>query len=150
VSRGTATVIFNKPGSANDAATRLNGLLVDKRPMKIEVIVNAKQVPPPAPVKGLSERIAQPKAQPKPATAAKANADRASTRGGRGRGRGRRGQNAGRGKPKTAEELDAEMVDYFGTDAGNGTAAASTDATANGAAQPAAANGDTGMDDEIL
>ena len=47
---------------------------------------------------------------------------------------------AGRPKKKTAEELDAEMTDYFG-----GSAAA------NGTAQPAAAaGGDTGMVDEVL
>ncbi|MCJ1298648.1 hypothetical protein MMC08_001438, partial [Hypocenomyce scalaris] len=108
VSRGIATIIFSKPGSANEALAKLNGLLVDKRPMKIEVVLDASRAPPPAPVKGLSERIVQPKGQPKPATAAKSATDGASTRGtGRGRGRGgRRGRNAGRSKPKTAEELD--------------------------------------------
>jgi len=35
VSRGIATIIFSKPGLANDAAVKLNGLLVDKRPMKV-------------------------------------------------------------------------------------------------------------------
>ena len=34
VSRGIATIVFNKPGSANDALVN-NGLLVDKRPMKV-------------------------------------------------------------------------------------------------------------------
>jgi THO complex subunit 4 len=37
LSRGIATIIFSKPGSANDALTKLNGLLVDKRPMKVRV-----------------------------------------------------------------------------------------------------------------
>lgn len=47
---------------------------------------------------------------------------------------------AGRPKKKTAEELDAEMMDYFGGDA-----------TANVTAQPAAAAAaDTGMVDEVL
>ena len=36
VSRGIATIIFSKPGSANDALTQLNGMLVDKRPMKVK------------------------------------------------------------------------------------------------------------------
>ena len=35
VSRGVATIIFSKPGSASEAVTQLNGLLVDKRPMKV-------------------------------------------------------------------------------------------------------------------
>ena len=34
VSRGIATIIFSKAGSANDALVQLNGMLVDKRPMK--------------------------------------------------------------------------------------------------------------------
>ena len=35
VSRGVATIIFSKPGSAQDALQQLNGVLVDKRPMKV-------------------------------------------------------------------------------------------------------------------
>ena len=35
VSRGIATIIFAKPGAANDALVKLNGLLVDKRPLKV-------------------------------------------------------------------------------------------------------------------
>ena len=35
VSRGIATILFSKPGSANDALVQLNGMLVDKRPMKV-------------------------------------------------------------------------------------------------------------------
>lgn len=34
-SRGVATIIFGKPGDANNAAVQLNGMLVDKRPMKV-------------------------------------------------------------------------------------------------------------------
>lgn len=69
-----------------------------------------------------------------------------STRGGRGRGRARRGRNGGRGKPKTADELDAEMADYF--DAG---ANSNGNTGTNGAApQQAVANTDTGMDDDIM
>jgi THO complex subunit 4 len=147
LSRGIATIIFSKPGSANDALTKLNGLLVDKRPMKIEVVLDASKAPPPAPVKGLGDRIAQPRVQPKPATAGKAANDSVATRG-RGRGRGgRRGRTAGRGKPKTADELDAEMVDYFdatGASGGN----TGTDAAATNGAAPNAANGDDlGMDE---
>jgi len=115
--------------------------------MKIEVILSAKDVPPPAPVKSLSDRVSQPKnaakAQPKPATAAKTNDRKASTRG---RGKTARGRNAGRGKPKTADELDAEMADYFdGGAVGNGDAMVT-----NGDAVQAPAGGDTGMEDEIL
>ena len=75
VSRGIATIVFSKSNSANDALVKLNGLLVDKRPMKvgtrlwttqktrltfyqIEVVLDASRAPPPAPIKGLGERIA--------------------------------------------------------------------------------------------
>ena len=64
-------------------------------------------------------------------------------------GRGaRRGRNAGRPKPKTADELDAEMVDYFDANAADGTAA-TTDATAtvNGRAAPATNGEEIGMDE---
>ena len=46
-----------------------------------------------------------------------------------------------RAKPKTAEELDAEMTDYF---AGNGTATETTAATAT---EPAATGEDLGMEE---
>ena len=55
----------------------------------------------------------------------------------------RHGRNAGRPKAKTADELDAEMVDYFDANAVNGAAGA--EAT-NGATAPAA-NGDAGMEE---
>lgn len=87
---------------------------------------------------------------PKPATAAKATANGAGTRDNtRGRGRGgRRGRNAGRAKPKTADELDAEMTDYFDTNAANGAVQGNDGVATNGAVQPVA-NGadDLGMDE---
>ena len=39
VSRGIATIIFVKPGDANKALVQLNGMLVDKRPMRVRFIV---------------------------------------------------------------------------------------------------------------
>lgn len=72
------------------------------------------------------------KDKPKPATAQKTS--------GRGRAPLRRGRNAGRGKPKSASELDAEMVDYFGNEASG---------PVNGAVQPVA-NGEAAMEDEIM
>ena len=74
MSRGIATIIFSKPGSANDALVQLNGMLVDKRPMKvklakpaslveylltsvkIEVVLNASKAAA-VPVKGLGDRV---------------------------------------------------------------------------------------------
>jgi len=78
----------------------------------------------------------QPKSQPKSAATTKA-----STRGRKASTAGGRKAKSARPSKKTAEELDSEMVDYFG--------GGSTDAPATGAAQPAA-NGDANMDDEIL
>jgi THO complex subunit 4 len=57
VSRGVATITFVKPNSAAEAAQQLNGLKVDGREMNIEVILSAKDAPPPAVVKSLSERV---------------------------------------------------------------------------------------------
>lgn len=79
----------------------------------------------------------QPKSQPKSAATTKASA----TRGGKASTRGAKKAKSARPTKKTAEELDSEMMDYFG--------GAGTDAPASGAAQPAA-NGDANMDDEIL
>ncbi len=86
----------------------------------------------------------QPKsAVPKPATNGTATRGAKTARGGRG---GRRGRNAGRPKPKTADELDAEMTDYFDGNAANGTAA-TTDASATGGAAQPAVNGGEEMDE---
>ena len=98
------------------------------------------------PLTGLRQPKTATKAQPKPAT---------STKNGEGRTRGRRsarGRKTGRGKPKSVEELDAEMQDYYETGAngaiGEGDAVMETN---GGAVQPAAATGgDAGMDDEVL
>ncbi|KAH6679249.1 putative mRNA export protein mlo3 [Halenospora varia] len=139
VSRGIATIVFSRPDSAAKAVENLNGVLVDGKSMKIDVVLDARHAAAIPPPKGLSERItSQPKSQPKSAAVTKATP---STRGKATRGRGK-AKNA-RPAKKTAEELDSEMVDYFG--GGN----AETDAAASGAAQPAA-GGDANMDDEIL
>lgn len=162
-SRGIATISFFKPEAAAKAANELNGLLVDGKTMKVilnflsnpapahtkqvEVVVDAQHAPAPAPVKTLSDRVAQPKAQPRPATVTKASAGNAGTRGrGAARGRGaRRGRNANRPKPKTAEELDAEMVDYF--DGGAGNPAPAGESAANGTTATANGGEEMGMDE---
>ncbi|EER40904.1 RNA binding domain-containing protein [Histoplasma capsulatum var. duboisii H88] len=133
-SRGIASITFVRPDTAAKAAKELNGLLIDKRPIKIEVVLDASRAPTVPAVKPLTERVAQPKPQPKPVSATKASA-------GSRRSRNRRGRNVGRPKPKSIAELDAEMEDYFPS---SNTAPAAT----NGAAQPAAAGGeDLGMDE---
>ncbi|KAE8326181.1 hypothetical protein BDV39DRAFT_206076 [Aspergillus sergii] len=134
-SRGIASIVFSKPDTAAKAAKDLNGLLVDGRPMKIEVVVDANHAPEVPAAKPLGERVAQTKSQPKPATASKA----ADSSRGRGRRGGRRGPapKPNRPKPKTVEELDAEMMDYFsnenaGTAEGNAPAPAAAPQPANG------------------
>ncbi|KAL9012386.1 MAG: hypothetical protein Q9173_002840, partial [Seirophora scorigena] len=146
VNKGIVTIVFAKPDSAAKALETLNGVQVDKRPMKIEVVLDAAKAVAVVPSKGLSDRITAGKA-PKPATAAKAVTDSSATRGRgtRGRGTGRRGRNAGRSKPKTADELDAEMADYFDPSITNGAVTDGT--TTNGATQPAATLEDAGMDE---
>ncbi|KKY18977.1 putative rna recognition motif containing protein [Diplodia seriata] len=148
-SRGVATVIFAKSTAATEAAAAHNGLKVDNRPMRVEVILGASDVPPPAPAKALGDRVQQPKnaakAQPKPATQTKA----AAAAGKAAAGKKKRGKSVNRPKPKTAEELDAEMQDYF--DSGNNAGADGDTAMAtNGAAVQAAGNGGDQMEDEVM
>ena len=88
----------------------------------------------------LTNASANPKAKPKSATATKTSAN-GTTKGGRTKPKKGR---VNRPKPKTAEELDAEMTDYFGGNMntnGAPAAAAVADGMAPGAAEPAA-NGD--------
>lgn len=138
-SLGSATIIWNKHDQAVKATSTLNGVKIDNRLVRVEMLVSAANLPP-APK--LADRISQPKKdKPKPATAEKAAP--ASGRGGkqtRGKGKGRGGREA-RPKKKTMEELDAEMADYFpGGEANVNTAAPNT----------VVAGGDTAMDDEML
>lgn len=143
VSRGIATVIFAHLDGASKAFTALNGLLVDNRPIKVEIVVGgakAAEVAPPA--KTLTERITQPKSQPKSAANNKKKepTGKAASSNTGGRGGKRRPRNA-RPAKKTTEELDSEMADYF--------VAANQNENASGSA-PAATNGDAPMDDEII
>ena len=97
------------------------------------MVVDASHAPEPVPVKSLAERVAyanpkakksepltktsaNPKAQPKSATAKKADPKdkKAAQKGGK---PAKKARNP-RPKPKTAEELDAEMTDYWNGGAG--------------------------------
>lgn len=93
---------------------------------------------------GPKSAAAKPKAT---ATNAKTPATGAAPAGAKGRGGRRRGQ--GRPPKKTAEQLDADMADYFDATgaATNGAAAA---ATTNGAPAAAPAGGEVPMEDEIM
>ncbi|KAI1102308.1 RNA recognition domain-containing protein [Jackrogersella minutella] len=145
VSRGIATVTFSKLDGASKAFNALNGLLVDNRPIKIEIVVSAAKAAEIAPLaKTLTERITQPKAQPKSAANDKKKEAASKAAGSGTRGRKRRGPRSSRPAKKTAEELDHEMADYFDA------AAAAQNENANGAAPAAATNGDAPMEDEIL
>ncbi|KAI3327766.1 RNA recognition domain-containing protein [Xylariaceae sp. AK1471] len=141
VSRGIATVTFFKADGASKAFNVLNGILVDKRPIKIEIVVSAAKaaeiIPTP---KTLTERVSQPKAQPKSAANDKKK-DAGKAVGTGARGRGKRGRPARSSRPakKTAEELDSEMADYF--ESGN------QNENVNGVAVNT--NTDAAMDDEI-
>ncbi|KAL8365211.1 hypothetical protein RB595_004151 [Gaeumannomyces hyphopodioides] len=151
VSRGIATIIFAQADAASKAFQDLNGILIDQRPIKVEVVVSsADQIPAP---KTLSQRIThnQPKAQPKSAASDKRGSNvgvnGTAANGAKGTKKAaanpRRAKNA-RPAKKTAEELDSEMADYFQGGENNATEAANTTAPA------AAANGDAAMEEDIL
>lgn len=117
--------------------------------------MDAAHAPAPAPVKSLAERVAyanpktkqsapltktsaNPKAQPKSATAVKV--DPKNKKQAAAKGKPKKAKNA-RPKPKTAEELDAEMTDYWAGN--NGT----MNAAAGGAAAAAPAKVDDAMEE---
>jgi THO complex subunit 4 len=151
------------------ATSALNGVKIDGRPIRVEMLVSAANLPAASTQPSLAARVTyvyrpsmhsawltvrrQPKKdKPKPATDAKtapAAAGKGRGRGGRAEARGGRGGRnpRERTKKKTVEELDAEMADYFPAADGN------TDAVATGGAdvaQTTTAVGDTAMDDEML
>ncbi|KAF1930680.1 uncharacterized protein M421DRAFT_2988 [Didymella exigua CBS 183.55] len=146
-SLGSATVIFNRPEQASKATTALNGVKIDNRPIRVDLLVSAANVPAQTKQSSLADRVTQPKKdKPKPATT-----DKAAPSAGKGRGEGTRGRGKARvgrerQKKKTVEELDAEMADYFPTADGSNDAMA----TNSVGAAPAAVGGDTAMDDEML
>ncbi|KAF2833282.1 hypothetical protein CC86DRAFT_451031 [Ophiobolus disseminans] len=152
-SLGSATIIFSKHEQAVKATSALNGVKIDNRPVRVEMLVSAANLPATSTASSLADRVTNPKKdKPKPATAAKAAPATAGrgrgAREARGRGRGGRDARGGRerNKKKTVEELDAEMADYFpATEGGNDTIIA----TGTDGAQ-ATAGGDTAMDDEML
>ncbi|KAL1599642.1 RNA-binding RNA annealing protein [Paraconiothyrium brasiliense] len=148
-SLGSATVIFNKSEQAIKATSALQGVKIDNKPIRVEMLVSAAAVAT-QPQSSFADRVTHPKKadKPKPATAAKA-----TPAGGRERGRGRdraAGRGRGRGgrersKKKTQEELDAEMEDYFPAAEGGNDAMVT-----NGDAPQAAAGGDTMEEDQML
>ncbi|KAB5582504.1 hypothetical protein GE09DRAFT_1075205 [Coniochaeta sp. 2T2.1] len=148
VSRGTAHITFHHADGASKAFEKLNGMLIDSRPVKVEVVIaSADLIPQP---KSLGQRISQPKAQPKSAATVKhgagANAAAGAKTGAAAKNSRNKPRRARSGRPtkKTAEELDSEMADYF-------VAGSNENGAAAPAAAPAAATStDAPMDDDIL
>ncbi|PHH63271.1 hypothetical protein CDD81_6128 [Ophiocordyceps australis] len=140
VSRGIANVTFHKADGASKAFQKLNGLLVDNRPIKIEIVVGASQADKVIPtVKSLAERTSQPKSQPKSAAGGKQHPVSSKGAGNETGNRKRRGRSA-RPAKKTTEELDSEMADYF----------VSNPVIENPNGGISAPNGDATMEDEIM
>lgn len=139
---GSCVIIFSKPDAAAKAA-KSDGTKVDGKPLRIEILVSGKQVVPP---KSLADRVSAPKnaARETQKKNQKKEGPKPAANGEKKKEGAKKSGRAGRPKKKTAEELDAEMQDYFG----GGEAPA---ATTNGAAQPAAVttNGGDAMD-EVL
>lgn len=95
----------------------------------------------------LTKTSPNPKAQPKSATAIKTNANATSKKAAN--KAKKQAKSSTRSKPKTAEELDADMTDYYiNNNNGGGTIMTDANSATNGNAQPAAAGGeDLGMDE---
>jgi THO complex subunit 4 len=127
--------------------------------------VDAKSLPEPEKAKSLADRVAygnpkstrksepltktsaNPKAQPKSAVVTKKSVGKDGAKGQpAGKAAKPKRTRATRPKAKTAEELDAEMTDYWGGN-NNTAAGTATDATATNGAAPAASGEDTGMDE---
>ncbi|KAF1989494.1 hypothetical protein K402DRAFT_273732 [Aulographum hederae CBS 113979] len=128
-SRGSATVTFRNIDLATKALEQ-NETKVDGKPMKVELLLAAHQIVAGTSngnAKSLNDRITKPKDAPKPAVKTAAAPAKKGT------GKAKTGKAAKpKQKKKTAEELDAEMTDYFDA---SGT---------GGAVQPA--GGDANMD----
>ena len=56
-SLGSATVIFNRPEQATKATTALNGVKIDNRPIRVDLLLSAANVPPPTKQSSLADRV---------------------------------------------------------------------------------------------
>ncbi|KAF9167226.1 hypothetical protein DFQ27_008989 [Actinomortierella ambigua] len=107
-STGTALVHFTRVGDASVAYQRFNGVPLDGKPMKIEILT-APVAPAPAPV----PQQHAPRHTNNPSHQQRGGRGGAPRRGGRGGGR----TSGPREVKKTADQLDAEMNDYMQVDA---------------------------------
>ncbi|ORZ15001.1 hypothetical protein BCR41DRAFT_354471 [Lobosporangium transversale] len=109
-STGTAVIHFVRVGDAAVAYNKFNGVPLDGRPMKIEILLTptvAQAVLPPAQApRALTNNNQGQQRNP---------GHSRGSRGGRGRGRGGRSHGEKR-ETKTVDQLDAEMNDYMQVD----------------------------------
>ncbi|KAF9175483.1 hypothetical protein BGX21_010323 [Mortierella sp. AD011] len=109
-STGTALVHFTRVTDAELAMQKFNGVPLDGRDMKIELIVTAAAVQTAAPPAKAQSKAPGKQAQQKKRAVS-------GTGRGRGRGRGRGGRQGEKKENKTADQLDAEMTDYMQVEA---------------------------------
>ncbi|KAI8597365.1 hypothetical protein EDD21DRAFT_385603 [Dissophora ornata] len=114
-SSGTALVHFTRVGDAAVAMQKFNGVPLDGRAMKIELVIapGAVQV-----VQAVRPAAQAPRAPAGNNQGQRGHGSGRGDRGGRGRGRGRGGRSQGEKREnKTTDQLDAEMTDYMQVDA---------------------------------
>ncbi|WOL01970.1 THO complex subunit 4A-like [Canna indica] len=109
-SKGTAEVVFARRADAVAAVKRYNNVLLDGKPMKIEIIGTNIPAPPALP-QFSNGSFGNPNGASKSNGPGRGSAGWPRG-GGRGRGRGR-GRGKGRGEPVTAEALDADLDKYL-------------------------------------
>ena len=56
-SLGSATVIFNRPEQAQKATTALNGVKIDNRPIRVDLLVSAANMPAQPKQSSLADRV---------------------------------------------------------------------------------------------
>ena len=101
-SHGTAEVVYQSKDDALNAIKQYNGVPLDGRPMKIEIMADASSAQ--------RQEAFSPQRQTGGNRGRRGTTGRGRARRGFGRGRGGRG--GGNKKVKTAEELDAELDEY--------------------------------------
>ncbi|KAF9134925.1 hypothetical protein BGW39_005412 [Mortierella sp. 14UC] len=113
-STGTAVVHFTRVGDAAIAYSKFNGVPLDGRPMRIEIVLAPAAAQAVLPTSTPRAPVGQNQSQ---GHQQRPQGPNRGTRGGRG-GRGRGGRPQGeRRENKTADQLDAEMNDYMQVDA---------------------------------
>jgi THO complex subunit 4 len=56
-SLGSATVIFNRPDQAQKATTALNGVKIDNRPIRVDLLVSAANIAAQPKQSSLADRV---------------------------------------------------------------------------------------------